>query len=131
MFGPPGHAYVYFTYGNHFCMNVVTGEEGVASAVLLRALEPIHGIDMMMRRRGVRKPEHVASGPGKLTQALRIGRNDDGVSLLGPRMWIEEPSHESTFKIIQTPRIGISRAVENPFRYIIEGSRFVSRIRIC
>ena len=127
MFGPPGHAYVYFTYGSHFCMNVVTGDDGIASAVLIRALEPLDGITAMKRRRGREVVSDLTSGPGKLCQALGIDSALYGHDLTGRPLWIEDdgaapPSH------VRTPRIGISVATELPYRFLVPDSACVSRV---
>ena len=126
MFGPPGHVYVYFTYGNHFCMNVVTGREGVASAVLIRALEPLEGIDLMRRRRGREALGDLTSGPGKLAQALGIDRAAYGLDLTQAPLWIEDDRLYPP-EWLATPRIGISAAIELPYRFVVAGSPFVSR----
>jgi DNA-3-methyladenine glycosylase len=125
MFGPGGHAYVYFTYGNHFCMNVVTGEDGKASAVLIRALEPLEGIEVMKQRRKRNKETDLTSGPGKLTKALAIGRQLNGADLTREPLWISDDGEKVEW--IATPRIGISRAVSRPYRFLVKDSRFVSR----
>jgi DNA-3-methyladenine glycosylase len=125
MFGPPGYAYVYRSYGIHWCVNFVCEEVGSASAVLIRALEPTHGIDVIRGRRGVDALRALCSGPGKLCQALGITREHDGLPLdrlpfeLRPRT--EEP------EIAQGPRIGISKAVDLPWRYGVPGSPYLSR----
>lgn len=129
MFGPAGHAYVYFTYGNHFCVNAVTGTKGVGSAVLIRALEPWVGVPLMERRRKRKNLTHLMSGPGKLTQAMGIGRAENGVSLSGNRLWIESPEKDEIFQIRRTPRIGISRARSKLYRFLVKGSPYVSRYR--
>ena len=87
MFGAPGIAYVYFTYGNHYCLNAVTEDEGTPAAVLIRAVEPLEGVDLMMRNRGVEKLTEVGSGPGKLTKALQITREQNGCDLTDPTFW--------------------------------------------
>ena len=126
MFGPPGHAYVYFTYGNHFCMNVVTGADGEAGAVLIRALEPMEGLAVMKRRRGRREPAELTSGPGKLAQALGIDLRVYGHDLTREPLWIESGgSREVDWRA--TPRIGINQAVDLPYRFIATESVFVSR----
>jgi DNA-3-methyladenine glycosylase len=126
MFGPPGRVYVYFTYGNHFCMNVVTDFEGVASAVLIRALQPLEGIDVMQRRRGRDRIVDLASGPGKLAQALAIDRAAYGVDLTAGPLWIEDDGHPGV-SWVRTPRIGVSAAADLPYRFVVADSPFVSR----
>jgi DNA-3-methyladenine glycosylase len=125
MFGPPGHAYVYRSYGIHWCLNFVCEEEGVASAVLIRALEPTDGLKEMRRRRGVENVRLLCAGPGRLCQALAVTREQDGDALdelpfeLLPRR--EEP------EIATGLRVGITQAAERPWRYALAGSRFLSR----
>ena len=125
MFGPPGHAYVYRSYGIHWCLNFVCEPEEVASAVLVRALEPVRGLDEMRRRRGLEDERLLCAGPGRLCQALGITREHDGLPLdeapfrLLPRT--EEP------EIATGPRIGITLAVDRPWRYVLAGSRYLSR----
>jgi DNA-3-methyladenine glycosylase len=126
MFGPPGRAYVYFTYGNHFCVNVVTGKEGEAEAVLIRALEPVEGIGTMRRRRGRNDLRALTSGPGRLTQALGIGRAQNGADFTGGELWIEAHAKPSEVRIGRSRRIGIRRAVRLPYRFFEIGSPFVS-----
>jgi len=126
MFGPPGHAYVYFTYGSHFCMNVVTGCPGEASAVLIRALEPLEGIETMSPRRGRRQLSELTSGPGRLAQALAIDRAVYGHDLTREPLWIG-PGGRSCPGWVATPRIGISRAAELLYRFVVADSPFVSR----
>lgn len=128
MFGPAGRAYVYFTYGNHFCMNVVTGDDGAASAVLIRALEPIEGIPVMRRRRGRDAVEELTSGPGKLCQALGIDRKLYGHELTDRPLWILDDDTAPP-RYLATPRIGISTAVDLPYRYLVPDSAYVSRTR--
>lgn len=126
MFGPPGHVYVYFTYGNHFCMNVVTGREGEASAVLIRALEPIEGLESMRQRRGREPLGDLTSGPGKLAQALGIDRAAYGHDLTREPLWIEDDRFAPP-EWVATPRIGISAAIDLPYRFVVAGSPFASR----
>jgi DNA-3-methyladenine glycosylase len=125
MFGPAGHAYVYRSYGIHWCLNLVCEGEGVASAVLVRALEPIFGIDEMRTRRGVEGERLLCSGPGRLCQALGISGAHDGLALDEPPFRLlprrQDPS------VTAVPRVGITRAAEVPWRYVIAGSRFLSR----
>lgn len=126
MAGPPGVAYVYFTYGNHFCLNVVTDREGVAGAVLLRALEPLEGIELMAARRRVRSPRLLASGPGRLTQAMGITRAHNGWDLTRPPLFIAH-GRPGVFVIGAGPRVGIRRATRQPWRFVIRGNPYVSR----
>jgi len=125
MFGPPGHAYVYRSYGIHWCLNLVCGEEGVAEAVLIRALEPIMRLDEQRRRRGVKDVRALCSGPGKLCQALGIRRDHDGLALDAPPF--ELVPRDEAPEIVTGPRIGITRATELSWRYALAGSPFVSR----
>jgi DNA-3-methyladenine glycosylase len=125
MFGPPGHAYVYRSYGIHWCLNLVCEGEGVASAVLLRALEPTDGLDEMRARRGLDQPRLLCAGPGRLCQALGVTREHDGLRLDRAPFRFEAPAGE--IDVVTGPRIGISRAADKPWRYALEGSRFLSR----
>jgi DNA-3-methyladenine glycosylase len=125
MFGPPGHAYVYRSYGIHWCLNLVCGAEGTAEAVLIRALEPTAGLDEQRRRRGVDDVRALCSGPGKLCQALGITREHDGLPLDVPPFRIEQRAEVP--EIVTGPRIGITQATELSWRYALAGSPFMSR----
>ncbi len=125
MFGPPGHAYVYRSYGIHWCLNFVCEPEGVASAVLLRALEPNREFEAMRRRRGLEEARLLCSGPGRLCQALAVTGAYDGLSLERPPFELRAPARPPT--VVSGPRVGISRAQERPWRYGLAGSRFLSR----
>jgi len=125
MFGPPGHAYVYRSYGIHWCLNLVCGGEGVAEAVLIRALEPTRGVDLQKRRRRVENVRQLCSGPGKLCQALGITREHDGLALDVPPFRLE--ARDDVPEIVTGPRIGITRATELRWRYMSAGSPYLSR----
>jgi len=143
MFGPPGHAYVYFIYGNHYCLNVVTREEGVAEAVLIRAVEPAEGIDLMRRRRGIapaspanelrqqnaatRADRNLTNGPGKLTQAFAIDMTHNGADLTARPLRVEVGRQIPAGSILASPRIGIKAASENPWRFLVARSPWLSR----
>jgi DNA-3-methyladenine glycosylase len=125
MFGPPGFAYVYRSYGIHWCLNFVCEEEGSASAVLIRALEPTAGLPAMRRRRGVQDERMLCSGPGKLGEALAITRAQNGLALDKPPFELRAAAEKPP--IITGPRIGITKAADVPWRYGLKGSRFLSR----
>jgi DNA-3-methyladenine glycosylase len=128
IFGPPGHAYVYFIYGMYECLNLVAEPAGKAGCVLIRALEPLYGIDVMrLRRPGARKLEDLASGPGKLTLAMGITRAQNGMDVTRGEFAVREPREEAQIEIVVTPRIGISECADWPLRFLIGGNRFVSR----
>jgi len=125
MFGPPGHAYVYRSYGIHWCLNLVCAGEGVPEAALIRALEPTTGIDRQRRRRGTEDLRALCSGPGKLCQALGITREQDGLPLDRPPFRLRE--RKDVPEIVTAPRIGLTRATELSWRYLEANSRYLSR----
>jgi DNA-3-methyladenine glycosylase len=127
MFGPPGQAYVYRSYGIHWCLNLVCEGEGSASAVLVRALEPTYGLDLMRDRRGLDDPRLLCAGPGRLCEALGITRDHDALPLDEPPFEIR-PGKEPV-QVAVGPRIGITQAAERPWRYVEAASRFLSRAR--
>jgi DNA-3-methyladenine glycosylase len=128
LFGPPARAYVYRSYGIHALVNAVCEPEGVGAAVLIRALEPLDGLDVMRARRGLERPEELCSGPGKLTQALDIELDLNGSDLLGGSIAIEppRPGWEAP-ELLAGPRIGITKAAELAWRFCAAGSRSVSK----
>ena len=127
MFGPAGCLYVYFSYGVHWCANVVTGSEGLGSAVLLRAGEPLEGLDTMAANRGVEDVRRLCAGPGRLTQALRITGADDGADVVrGGSISVHEGVAVPRRRIDRTTRVGIRVGVEARWRYLERGSPFVS-----
>jgi DNA-3-methyladenine glycosylase len=120
IFGPPGHAYVYFIYGMHECLNFVCEPEGQAGCVLIRAIEPLTGIETMFKRRAkTKRVQDLASGPGKLTQALAITRKLNGSSLVDGPITVRRLFDEPTFKIDVTPRIGITKCADWPLRFVL------------
>jgi DNA-3-methyladenine glycosylase len=127
MFGPPGRLYVYRSYGLHWCANVVCEEAGRGAAVLLRALEPTDGLDAMRARRGLADRRLLCSGPGRLTQALGLTSEHNGADLAEPPFELIPPA--AAVSVERTPRIGITKAVEKPWRYVEAGSSWSSRAR--
>jgi DNA-3-methyladenine glycosylase len=132
LFGPPGRAYVYRSYGIHACMNAVCERVGVGAAVLIRALEPLEGVELMRERRGSVRDEDLCSGPGKLTQALGIGLDLNGTSLLGdgPVRIDPRPADRAAPTVLTGTRIGITKAAELPWRFCAADSPHVSRPRL-
>jgi DNA-3-methyladenine glycosylase len=146
MFQAGGHLYVYFTYGMHYCFNIVTGPEGVGEGVLIRAAEPINGVKIMQNNRGMRDIKNLTNGPGKLAQAMGISDTSLSGKLLNPDkkllnklsnsygaskyadIWLEEGEEVKRQAIIAGPRIGIRRAAANPWRFYVKGNPFVSRL---
>ena len=128
IFGPPGHAYVYLIYGVYECLNLVCEPEGRPGCVLLRALEPVAGIEMMRARRpAARKLEDLASGPGKLTLAMALNRAHNGLDVTRGSLVVRHPTDPREVDIVVTPRIGITQCADLPLRFFIRGNRFVSR----
>jgi len=125
MFGPPGYVYVYRSYGIHWCVNFVCEKEGSASAVLIRALEPTHGLAAMRRRRGLEDARALCSGPGKLTEALGITREHNALALDAPPFAVH--ARKQTVEVVSGIRIGLTKAVDLPWRYGLKGSKFVSK----
>lgn len=125
MFGPPGYVYVYRSYGIHWCVNFVCEKEGSASAVLIRALEPTHGLAAMRRRRGLDDARALCSGPGKLTEALGITREHNALALDAPPFAVH--ARKSEVVVVSGVRIGITKAADLPWRYGLKGSKFLSK----
>jgi DNA-3-methyladenine glycosylase len=125
MFGPPGFAYVYRSYGIHWCVNFVCEKEGSASAVLIRALQPTHGLPAMRRRRGLEDERALCSGPGKLTEALGITHAHNALALDEPPIALH--ARTGKVEIVSGIRIGLTKAVELPWRYGLKGSRYLSK----
>lgn len=127
MFGPPGHAYVYFIYGVHHCVNVVVGHGARGQAVLLRALEPLEGLELMRARRKRDDARDLCRGPGRLTQALGIGPHDDGADFVRGPLGIWKPrARPADIDVAIGPRIGITKAADLPLRFSARGNRYVS-----
>jgi DNA-3-methyladenine glycosylase len=124
MFGPPGRVYVYRSYGIHWCLNIVSGEQG--GAALIRAIEPLEGVATMQARRGLTDPRRLCAGPGRLCQALGITGHHDGASLDDPP-FVLVPDPAPAANVVASIRIGITRAVDEPWRFTLAGSRFLSR----
>lgn len=129
LFGPPGRAYVYLSYGIHSLLNAVAEPEGEAAAVLIRALQPTAGLERMRERRGVGADVDLCSGPGKLTEALGIGLDQNGARLDREPFLLLGPGEDGLPAVVSGPRVGITKAVERPWRFCVAGSDFVSRPR--
>ncbi len=128
MFGESGLAYVYFTYGMHYCFNVVTGKQGKGSAVLIRALEPVDGIELMKKFRRMKDEINLTNGPAKLCQALKIDKNLNGIDLkTSAEIFIAEGEKIKDIDIITSTRIGIKKSIELPLRFYIRKNKFVSK----
>jgi len=133
MFGPPGHAYIYFVYGMYYCFNVVTAPEGVGEAVLIRALEPVAGLPLMQQRRGTPDAKALCSGPGKLVQAMGMTQELNGCPLYRGTLTVRSsdsfPRERASApeEVVATTRIGITKAAALPLRFCLKGNPFVSR----
>jgi DNA-3-methyladenine glycosylase len=133
MFWNGGHLYVYFTYGMHFCCNVVTEREDISRAILIRAVEPIDGLKTMARNRGIelnseRDTQNLCSGPAKLCKAFGIARNENGTDLCDGEIWIaEETERRERHRIVRTTRVGVTNGAEHKWRFCLKGNPFVSR----
>jgi DNA-3-methyladenine glycosylase len=128
LFGPPGHAYVYLIYGIYECLNLVAEPSGQPGCVLIRALEPVAGIETMQQRRpAARRIEHLASGPGKLALAMGITRRQNGQDVTRGPLVVRRPQAPEPLSIAVSPRIGITHCADWPLRFYIDGNRFVSR----
>jgi DNA-3-methyladenine glycosylase len=128
IFGPPGHAYVYFIYGRYECLNLIAEPPGQPGCVLIRAVEPLAGVEIMRGRRpAARSLEELASGPARLTMAMGISRAHNGLDVTRGGLVVREPAHAAAFEIEVTPRIGIRHCADWPLRFVVRGSPFVSR----
>jgi len=127
MFGPAGHLYVYFTYGMHYCMNIVTGPVGEGSAVLLRAAEPLKGWDILRRHRAGRPDSQLTNGPAKLCQALSISKEQNGMPLWQSTIRLIAMPPIANDQLVQTTRVGITQAKDVPWRFYIRGNTFISQ----
>jgi len=128
MFGEGGFAYVYFTYGKHHCLNVTTEKQGVAGAVLIRAIEPINGMETMQKNRGTKRVHDLTNGPGKLTEAIDITKQQNGLDLTkGEELFIRKTQVEKDFETVSAQRAGIRVGVEKLWRFYVKNNSFVSR----
>lgn len=125
-FGPGGHAYIYFTYGMHWCFNVTAEEDGIGAGVLIRALEPVDGIVLMKSRRDKEDLHNLCSGPSKLVQAMGISKEDYGTALYKGKLFIAERNKQQ-ITVLSGPRVGIKKAVEKPWRFWIKDNSYISR----
>jgi DNA-3-methyladenine glycosylase len=127
MFGEPGHAYIYFTYGNHYCLNITTQQPGTAGAVLIRALHPLEGIRTMKRLRSRVPESELTNGPGKLTKALGIDKSLNEVDVTKPGRLFVEDEDDDDFKIARSGRIGIREGTDRMWRFYVAGNPYVSK----
>ncbi len=130
MFSEGGAAYVYFTYGNHYCMNVVVEKENISHAVLIRALEPVDGIEYMKKNRGTDNIYNLTSGPGKLTEAMEISLKQNGADLTGDELFITESAEQTKIKFLKSKRIGITKNADKLYRFYAADNPFVSRVNV-
>lgn len=128
LFGPVAHTYVYFIYGNYFCLNIVAKDTKAAGGVLIRAIEPLVGIEFMKHMRKTDDLKNLTTGPGKLTQALAITKSEQGINVTRPGALYIEQSDTKPFEIVACPRIGITRATDKNWRFYIKNNQFVSRL---
>ena len=128
MYGPPGYAYIYFIYGNHYCLNFVTEKEGFPAAVLIRALEPSDGIEKMSKNRNSATAENLTNGPGKLCQAFGIDKNFNGCDITSNSLFVED-RNEEIYRIESSNRIGINQGNDKKWRFYVAQNSFVSKIR--
>lgn len=128
MYGPPGYAYIYFIYGNHYCLNFVTEKEGFPAAVLIRALEPSGGIEKMSENRNSATAENLTNGPGKLCQALGIDKKFNGLDVTSGSLFVED-RNEEVFQIKNSTRIGVREGSDKKWRFYVAKNSFVSKIR--
>jgi len=127
MYGPPGHAYVYFCYGNHYLLNIVTESEGNPGAVLIRALEPVTNVKEMVKRRKVKDKRKLTNGPGKLTQALAIGKNENGLDVTkSNKLFLIDSRKRKKLKIISASRVGIKQGMDKKWRFYVKDNEYVS-----
>lgn len=130
MFGKPGLSYVYFVYGNHYCINATTEREGVPGAILIRAAEIVDGLQLARKNRPAKSLVELANGPGKLTKALGITKVHNGLNLTtSARLFICKPERDESFEVVASKRIGIKAGSEKPWRFYMEGSKFLSKYR--
>ena len=129
MFGKPGFAYVYFIYGNHYCLNVTTEPEGVPGAVLIRAVEIVDGLEVARKNREANSLVNLSNGPGKLTEALNISKIHNGIDLTNPdELFICAPKIIESFETTTSKRVGVKAGVEKPWRFYTKNSKFISRL---
>jgi len=129
MYGEPGHAYIYFTYGNHYCLNITTQRTGEPGAVLLRAIQPLEGLEQMRRNRPKVPDAELTNGPGKLTKAMGISKslNEQNMTVRGPLFVVEPKPHRKQYEIWSSTRVGIRVGLDKPWRFFLKGNPYVSK----